>query len=151
MKIEVIDKLRICIFINKEYLNDIDFNSKDDIVMVVKDFIVKYKKRLNLRGFYKVKVFANGKVGLFLEVNRLEDIELSNAVDLRVVVHLDDKVYFMTDDYDILPKDNTDIYYYNNMFYCDVDSFSNILKIVEYGRFIYGEEVIDMLDNAIVI
>lgn len=151
MKIEVIDKAKICIFINKEYLGDIKFNSKEDIILVVKDFIVKYKKRLNLRGFYKVKVFANKRVGLFLEVNRLEDIELSNTVDLRVIVHLDDKVYFMTDDYEILPSENTDVYYYNNNFYCDVDNISDVLKVVEFGKFIYGEEVIDMLDNAIVI
>lgn len=150
MRIEIVDKRNIYIFLNSAYFNDIDLNSKEDIIFVVKDFIVKYKKKLNLRGFYKVKVYANSKVGLFLEIIRIDDIEISNNVDLRVIVHLDDKIYFKTEEYDILPK-NSPIYYLDNNFYCDLDSIDNILNIVEFGQFIYGSKAIDMLDNSIVI
>ncbi len=150
MKIEIADKKNIFIFINSGYLNDTDLASKEDIIFAVKDFIIKYKKRLNLRGFYKVKVFVNKKVGLFLDINRLEDIELSNTVDLRVIVYMDEKIYFETENYYILP-DRVDKYYYNNRFYCDASLVPNILNIVEFGSFIYGDMVLDILDNATVV
>lgn len=150
MKIEVIDKNNIFVFINSEYLTEEDFKSKEDIIFTVKDFIQTYKNKLHLRGFYKIRVYVNKKVGLFLDIIRLEEIELSNAVDLRVIVHMDDKIYFETEDYDIIPN-HINKYYYNHKFYCDASLIPNILKVVEFGNFIYGNHMLDILDKAIVV
>ena len=150
MKIEVIDKNNNIFFINRSYLDEEDLKDKDNVILTVKDFMQVYKNKLHLRGFYKVKVYLNRNIGMFLDIIRLEEVELSNVVDLRVIVNMNDKIYFETDDYFILPSDAT-IYYYNNKFYCDVSFIDNVLDIVEFGRFLYGDRLLDILDCAKVV
>lgn len=150
MKIEVIDKNSVFIFINSEYLKNSDLSSKEEIVKIVKDLVIRFKNRLSLHGFYKVKVFVNKRVGLFLDIDKLEDIEFANTVDLRVIAYLDDKVFFESEDFDILPKESM-IYYFNNKFYCNVDDIPNIIKIADFGRFLYGKEVIQVMDKGIIV
>ena len=151
MKIEVIGKNSYRIFINILYLKDVNFENRDDINRMVKDFIKNQKNRLNLHGFYKVKVFPNKDIGVFLEINQLEELEFSNSLDLRIIVYLDEKFFFETDDYFII-KDYTDIRYLDGKFYCLLnDSCSDILKIVEFGRFIYGNEVVRLLNRSLTL
>lgn len=150
MKIEVIDKNNIFVFINSCYLDEDDLKDKNNVILTVKDFMQVYKNKLHLRGFYKVKVYLNKRIGMFLDIIRLEEVELSNVVDLRVIVNMNDKIYFETDDYFILPRDAI-IYYYNNKFYCDVSFIDNIFDIVEFGRFLYGGRLLDILDSAKVV
>lgn len=151
MKIEVIGKNSYRIFVNVLYLKDVNFENRDDVNRIVKEFIKKQKKRLNLHGFYKVKVFLNKEVGVFLEINQLEELEFSNSLDLRIIVYPDEKFFFETDDYFII-KDYTDIRYLDGKFYCLLnDSCSDILKIVEFGRFIYGNEVVRLLNRSLIL
>ena len=63
----------------------------------------------------------------------------------------DEEYYFETDDYDVI-KECNDIRYMDGLFYCVVDdSFDRILEKVEFGRFIYGKEVINLLNNSKVL
>ena len=111
----------------------------------------KIKNRLNLRGFYKLKVYLNSKIGIFLDVNKLDDIDLTNNLDLRILVLDDVDFYFETDDYDVI-KNCNDKRYKDGHFYCIVDdSFDELLEKVEFGRFIYGKEVINLLNNSLVL
>lgn len=151
MKIEIGGKGIYKIFINKEYLRKIDLDNRDSIVKCVKDILCRLKIRLGLSGFYKVKVFPHNKIGLFLEVIKLDESEYSNSLDLRVVVYMDERFYFETADYFIIEKFN-DKRYMDGMFYCQVDeNIDDIYAMVEFGRFIYGKEVNKVLNNSLIL
>lgn len=140
MKVEHINSNQLSIFLNSSYLNGEDIDSKDVVIEVVKKWLMHLKKKLHLSGFYKVKVYGHKRVGLFLDLTRLEELEYCSAMDLRVVVFLDEKVYFETVEYDILPRD-VEVYCNEGKYYCNVDFISNLFTVVEYGRFVYGKEL----------
>lgn len=151
MKIEMLTKDSYRIFVNKLYIKDVNLDEKEAIILAVKDIIQKIKQKLQLRGFYKVKVFPNKNIGLFIEIIQLEDLEFSNNLDLRVVVYFDEKFYFETEDYFTIQKyDN--VMFFDDKFYCLIDdSFEDMLEIVEFGRLIYGKEVTNLLNNGTVL
>lgn len=140
MKVEQISPNQLTVFLNANYLKEEDINSKERVVDIVKRWLLQLKKQLHLSGFYKVKVYGHSKVGLFLDLLRLEELEYCSALDLRVVVFLEEKVYFETTEYQVLPKDAT-IYYNDCFYYCDVNSISSLLSVVDFGRFVYGREL----------
>ena len=151
MKIEMTGTDNYNIFINKLYIKDLDFKSKECINEIVKGILFKLKNRLKLRGFYKVKVFPNDKVGLFLELIKLEDLEFSNNLDLRIVIYFDEKVFFETDDYFVIENCN-DKRFLDGCFYCVVDeNFDQSLERIEFGRFVYGREVIEVLNKSTIL
>lgn len=146
MKIETINLKQFLIFINSSYCKDINFFNKDSLIQGVKKILLKLKDKIFLRGFYKVKVYVNAKLGLFLEVNQLEEFEYENSLDFRVIVYLDEKIYFRTEDYFLLPA-NTNVYYDKKYYYCDVDEVSDIQSILEFGDFVYGKNLYQVMNN----
>lgn len=151
MKIESSGKNDFSIFINKEYVNDEVSLIREDLIKFIKDFILKIKYKLNLRGFYKIRVYSKERVGIFLDLTKLDDIDLSNNLDLRIIIMNDEDIYFETDDYDIV-KNCNDKRYMDGHFYCVVDDyFDKLLEKVEFGKFIYGKEVINLLNNSVIL
>ncbi|MDO5393909.1 MAG: hypothetical protein Q4F33_04830 [Mycoplasmatota bacterium] len=151
MKIEICEKGIYKIFVNKEIIKNVDYESRDEIVNCVKDILYKLKLRLGLCGFYKIKVFPHNKIGIFLEAIKLDDSEYSNSLDLRVVVYMDERFYFETDDYFVI-KECNDKRYFEGLFYCLVDdNFDPFIAKVEFGKFIYGKDVNKVLNNSIIL
>ncbi len=146
MHIELQSLDKIFMFVNICYVSSLE---KIDLIDEVKNIILKYRVKLKLKGFYKVKVFVNELVGLFIELCKIDELEYSNTLDLRILVFYDEDVYFETDDYFVL-EGCREIRFYNNKFYCDVNDVS-VLKVVEFGNFIYGDEVLKMLSNSVVV
>lgn len=148
LKFESYGKNDYKIFINSSYTKDLDYLNKDEVIIFIKKFIVKLKNKLSLRGFYKIRVYPKDEIGMFLDVTKLDDIDLTNNLDLRVMIMYDEDYYFETDDYDVI-KDCNDIRYMDGLFYCVVDdSFDRLLEKVEFGKFIYGKDVIKLLNNS---
>lgn len=147
MKIELVSKDSFNIFINIGYFKEVKFNDKDNIIDIVKDFILKMRHKLKMSGFYKVKVYVNKKVGMFLDIIKIEDIEFSNNIDLRVIVCLNEDIYFETDDYYILPND-IKVRYFHGKYYVNVNDVDNIYNILEFGRFIYGNQLKDIINKS---
>ena len=139
MKIEHINYQQFLIFFNISYLNCIDF-TRDQLLEMVKQLLFKLQDRLLLHGFYKIKVYAHRKVGIFLDLLQIEEFEYSDALDFRITVYLDEKVYFKTDNYFIISDCKT-VYFHKNFFYCDVDDISDIMSVIEFGSFVYGREL----------
>lgn len=151
MKIEMCGKDIYTVFINRNYIKNVDFLNREDIVKCVKEVIFKVRGRLGLRGFYKIKVFPQDKIGMFLEIIKLDDNEISNNLDLRIVVYMDEKFYFETNDFFKIENCN-DKRYFEGLFYCIVDDdFDSVLEKVEFGRFIYGKEVYNLLNNSLIL
>lgn len=147
MKIEFISNDSFSIFINKNYFKNVDYSDKECIIEVVKNLILKIKSKLNMCGFYKVKVYVNKKVGLFLDVIKIENIEFSNNVDLRVIVGLDEDIFYELDDILFLSRD-IPIRKLNDKFYVNVNDIDNIYDILELGRYVYGDELRDVLNKS---
>ena len=151
MKIESCGKSDFKIFVNNSYTQNLDYLNKDDVVDFIKKYILKLKNKLMLRGFYKIRVYPKCNVGMFLDIIKLDDIDLSNNLDLRVMIMYDEDFYFETEDYDII-KNCNDIRYMDGLFYCIVDdSIEPLLEKVEFGKFIYGKDVINLLNNSKVL
>ncbi len=148
MKIEKISQLEYRIFVNRGYYLDIDYNKQSDLISLVKEIVLKYKNKLNLSGFYKVKVYPIDRVGIYIDLVNMDSLEYSTNIDLRVIVYQNKKVYFETDDYFIIDKyDN--IVYYNKLFYVNINKIEDINEIVDYGRFVLEDDI--NLNKAIVI
>ena len=143
MHIEIISNNKFFMFINANYVDSFE---RDSLTLKVKNVIMKYRLKLGLEGFYKVKVFVNEKVGLFVDIYKLDDLDYSNSLDLRVLIFFDECVYFETDDYFLLDG-ISNVRYYDSKYYCLADSI-DIYKLVEFGRFIYGDEVNKMLEDS---
>ena len=142
MRIEkVYDKLYI--FLDKLYV-DCDYSDKKSVGEFVKDYLFRYSKYLDLYGFYKVKVYCNELVGLFLEINCLEKND-DNKLDLRILVFLNEDVMMSCSDYFVF---NCDCYYYDGLFYTDVVDKVNLL---DFSCFVYGDKVLEVKNRGLFI
>lgn len=136
------------VFINDVLIDEDIYNKKDDLIDFIKDKMIKVKTKINICGFCKVKVYYRRGVGIFLEIIRFDDSTSSSVMDLRILVMENEKIYFETDDYDVI-KNCNDKRYKDGMFYCIVDDyFEEILEKVEFGNFIYGKDVVKVLNNS---
>ena len=61
MRIEIVNDEDIDIFINTYQFNGINLNDKETLLNEIKDILIKIdtRYRLNLNGFYKIKVYPN--------------------------------------------------------------------------------------------
>ncbi len=148
MKVEIISKDKLVIYINNIFFRGETWDSKEDIVRIIKNYIIRLKNNyhIELKGFYKVKVFLNKRVGTFVEMERLDD-DYDN-IELRIIVDLKEKLYFKFDDFDDIP-DDTNYIYYDNYYYVDIDDIKdNILSFVEKGEIKYERSISDILWNG---
>lgn len=150
MRIEMIDFDNYVIFLNNVYLNKIDFNNKEEITKYIKKFIFSINYKLNINGFYKVYVFCNKKIGMFIKLIKIEDNLYVNNLDLRIIVNINCDFYYKTDNYYTIPS-NCVVRYYDNNYYCLIDDNFNVIDCCEYGDYIFGDNLLKMLNNSIIL
>ena len=146
MRFELISEEEFTLFINNCYKKINDYNDKNEIIKFVKEIFLKYKKKFKMMGFYKVKVYLEEKVGIFLDVVKLDAFDSDSSLDLRVIVYYDEDIYFKTDNYFII-KDILNIKFYDGNYYCLVKDIYDINFVIEYGEFVYGDNISSMLDK----
>lgn len=131
----------ITVFINNFYFKDIDIDKKIDLISLIKDMIVKIDSRykLNLKGFYKIKVYPHKKIGVFLDIVKIDDNEFSSGADFRIVVYPNEKFYLETDDYELIDI-KAKKRYYRHKFYVDIDDIKDINLMLDRGEIIYGDD-----------
>ena len=151
MKVEKINDDLINIYFNPFYFKDIDLNNKLELIEVIKDLIKKAESRykLFLSGFYKIKVYPNKKLGVFLNIIKIDDNEFSNTTDFRIVIYPNEKFFLETELYELF--NNVEMRYCNNKFYIDIDDVDNILPISDMVDVIYGSDVKKLLSTSIII
>ncbi len=116
----------------------------------IEEFIISLKDKLRLQGFYKVYTCHN-KYGLFIQLFYLEDSFYSDTLNLKIVELDDMKIYFKTDDYYLI-KDFNNKYYYQNYYYCLIDdSVFDLFKMIEFGEFVFGDLVVNILKCGIML
>ena len=142
IQIESLNNIKIYVYKN--------INKELDIRSLVKEIINRIKINLELEGYYKVYVYYQ-KIGLFLNLIKIEDALYKGGLDLKLILDDDNLVYFKTNNYFIIKKLNN-IRYLDGFFYCIVDdSFDKILEKVEFGEFIFGIGTNKLLRDSLLI
>ncbi len=151
MKVEKINEDLINIYFNPFYFKDIDLNNKLELVETIKNLLkkVEYRYKLFLSGFYKIKVYPNDKLGVFLNIIKIDDNEFSNTTDFRIVIYPNEKFFVETELYELF--NDVEIRYYNNKFYIDIKDIDDVISISDMINVIYGNEVKDLLSSSIII
>lgn len=141
MRIEIVNDEDIDIFINTYQFNGMNLNDKETLLNEIKDILIKIdsRYRLNLNGFYKIKVYPNPKIGVFLNIIKIDDNEFSQDADFRIIIYQNEPFLFETEEYEILPK-NIRKRYYKEKFYIDLDDIEDIISIIDMGNIVYGAE-----------
>ena len=142
IQIESIDNIKIYVYKN--------INIEEDIRSAIKKIINKLKDYLELNGYYKVYVYYR-KIGLFLNLIRVEDSLCKEGLDLSLILDDDNLVYYRTTNYSLIKKLNN-IKYLDGYFYCIIDDyFDKILEKVEFGEFIFGIGTNKLLRDSLLI
>ncbi len=123
---------------------------KDIVSDEIKKIVKKLQKKLKLRGFYKV-ITSLKDCGLFLQLVKIEDSFYRDTLDLRIVFEDDLNVYFKTNDYFIVDCSNIIRYFDENYYALVDDSFEKIIEKVEFGDFVFGSDVDEMLNYSLVL
>ena len=146
MKLEILDEDSYKIFINDDYIKQIDINNKEDLSNNIKSIIVKIKKVYDiiLEGFYEVHVYPINNIGLILEIKNI-DSYLSKSIDLRLIVHNEEEMYIKFSRYELIKKYNN-IKYLNNYFYLNVNEINKKDKyhLIEFANIIYGDDLLEV-------
>lgn len=150
MRIEKIDFDNYNIFLNSNYLKKVDLCDKEEISKYIKNFILSINYKLNINGFYKIIVYCNKKVGIFLKLIKMEDCSYTNSLDFRIIVNINSDFYFKTSDYFNISNFNL-VRHYDNNYYCLISDDFNTINLCEWGNYIYGDELLKMLNNSSIL
>ena len=92
MKIIVNDDINMIIFLNKIYLNQIDFEDKEKLEIYFRKLLKTLKEfyKININGYYEINVYVDNNYGVILELKK-EEIEYfsyyEDEVDMQLIVH----------------------------------------------------------------
>lgn len=152
MKVEIINEEDIDVFINPCHFNEINLNDKESLLKEIKIILTKIDSRykLNLSGFYKIKVYPHKKIGIFLNIIKIDDNEFNQEADFRIIIYPDEVFYFETEEYDIIPK-TTQKRYYQGKFYINIEDIKDITSIIDMGKIIYGQDAKKILMKSKII
>lgn len=146
MKLEILDEDNYKIYINDDYVKQINIDNKEDLSNNIKNVIVKIKRIYNiiLEGFYEVHVYPINNIGMILEIKNI-DSYLSKSIDLKIIVHSEEEIYVNIPTFEIL-KDYKNINYFNNAFYLNANEITEKDKynLLEFINIIYGEELLEL-------
>ena len=145
MNIKFIDDLTLDIYIKKELIDNIDFNSKDDLEKYLKRLFktLKNKYDIVIEGFYDITVYIDKYYGVIFHLEK-DDVEyydyFKNQVDMRIIT-IDTEFLYLVDDipYDLVNKINVLIK--NDNLYLKIKEQLNkleMMKLLEISKVVYN-------------
>ena len=87
---------------------------------------------------------------MFIKLIKLEDNLYVNNLYLRIIVNMNCDFYYKTDNYFSISNDCV-VRYYNNDYYCLIDDKFNLIELCEHGEYIYGDDLLKILNNSIIL
>ena len=148
MKFSYLSDTDFKLFINKGFIKEVDYESKEDLMAFLKNIIVKLKSiyGIILSGFYEVEINILNNIGLDLAFKKCDNYTFSNKViDLKMIISITPEIYLKFDNYNYISKYNN-IRYDNGSFYLKADMISenDIIMLSDcYSVIIDNDEVID--------
>ncbi len=148
MKLDIIDEDNFEVFLSGTD-NNINYESKEELVKFLKDIIVKFKKyyKVILTGFYEVHICIINNIGMRLTFKKLDDYMFSDKlIDLKIVIELNPDVYLKFNDYDIV-SNYRNIKYNEGNYYIKVSEINkgDALWLSEFYEIIYDGEFLNNL------
>ena len=146
MNIKFIDNLTLDIYIKKELIDNIDFNSKEDLEKYLKKLFktLKTKYEVTIEGFYDITVYIDKYYGVVFHLEK-EDIEYydyyKNQVDMRLIT-VDTEFLYKIDDIPFNLLDKVDIFTKNNDIYLKIiNDLTNLemMELIENSKVVYEE------------
>lgn len=138
MNITIIDDNKFDIYVNNLYINfNSDSNDNDnELYDNLKKILINVRKKyaLNIFGFYEVDIFYVKNYATILKfVKKDEDSVMYKNVDLKIVEHDSNNVYFKFEDF-FLNKYFKEIRFYNSYYYANVNDIKckNFNLLLEY-------------------
>ena len=139
------------IYLNKCDLDEVDTSNYPELKRRLTKIFKGIKKNgLINPGFYEVEAYINKDYGVILEVKReYEDyLELLKGdIDLRVLVNYNQIFLYKTNDAQIINRDKTNVYYYDEGVYLEL--MNNLTRkewgiLLENSIIIYGDVTNDI-------
>ncbi len=130
------------IYVNRAYIKEVDFASKDSISKYAKELVLKLKRLYNivLMGFYEMKVYVHKEIGIFVELKPIDDDFDFFTIDLKVIILLNQEFFLKTLNFDYVDSLKP-LYYHNGYYYASLEHEKNYLTYLELGSLVYGKEV----------
>ena len=156
MKVNIIDDNNIIVFLNKFYIQNIDFSNRENIEKNFRNIFLKlkYVYGLDIKGYYNIDIYMDELYGAVLEIEH-EDIEyfdyFDSKVDMRINVISDYTFLYKINDILGIDKETlkkTIVYFFRNQYYLKLkDEFNNyeLGNILENSELIYGDITRDIL------
>ncbi|MBQ6323963.1 MAG: hypothetical protein IJI22_03925 [Bacilli bacterium] len=141
--------MRIEKITDTDYKICILFKIVDDYEKNIERIIIKLRKKLNLCGFYKVYMIIRD-FGIFLILKKVDNSYYRDVLNIKFIKSDNLNVYFVTKDYFILDREK-EILYYNGYYYSLVDSAVDVIRISEFGTFVFGECLNKILEEAVIV
>ena len=141
MKFEVWDD-KYLFFTNKIY----SFDEEKDISMFLKDMflIINEAYSLELFGYFKVDIFIDDKIGVFVEISKLDDyIFYSKKIDTKVISNRN-SFYFKTKDLSLLYQ-YENIYRKDNYYYVPTKDVENVLDLLDFCEIDYRVNDLELI------
>ena len=135
----------IIIFLKKENINNIDFNSKSVIEEYIKQLLTNLKRIINidLYGLYTLNIFLDKYYGAVVEIDKVDNdiYYLNDIIDMKINIIETEFLY----EIDLLKIDKSkyDIYLYKDKIFLkikkDLDN-QEFMRLIENSNIIYDDE-----------
>lgn len=144
MKINFLDDNIFDIYIKKEFVSNIDFNSKENIEKYLKKLFKNLKNKycITVEGFYNITIYIDKYYGVIFHLEK-EELEyydyFKNQVDMRLITVDTEFLYLVEDIPDELLNKIKVCVVDNNIYIKIKKDLTNVemMKLVENSKVVY--------------
>ena len=144
MSIKYIDELTFDIYIKKEFINNIDFNNKEELEKYLKKLfkLLNNKYNIIIEGFYDITIYIDKYYGIILHLEKelLDYYEYyKNQVDMRLIT-VDTEFMYLVNDIPLNIIDKIKIENKDNNIYIKLKeelTHIEMMKLMEFSEIVY--------------
>lgn len=160
MKIEYLNDYNFYLYLNKEYIIDLELDNKESIEKYFKMMFMKLKKNyhIDIYGYYNIRVYANNNYGIIVDVFKLSDDYFkmpNNKIDIKIAIDKDNVFIYEIDDYFFARKYDRNIkniYFKDQKYYVELndeidDTF--YFHLMEHSNIIFDDEAYEIIKTSL--
>lgn len=147
MKIIINDDVNMIIFLNKMYLEEIDFHDCDKLERYFRKLFKTLKEHYNIpiSGYYEIQVYLDTSYGVILELNH-QELEyfgyFDDEIEMQLIIHNSIFLYEIEEPFwiDSHLKSKISLYQYRKKLYLKINDpidFISLGKIIEHSKIKY--------------
>lgn len=156
MHISILDNDEYNIYLNKEKIENINFEIYDEVEQYFRKLFIILKNNYNISisGYYDIKIYIDKINGAVIEI-RGKDIDymdfFDNQVEMNIEIKKDNFIYSISDYFFLNNKENIILYSFHDNIYIylkDKIDYKDYLKLMEFGTIVYGYSAKKVLNNG---